>query len=235
MGGVYAIFEGSDGVGKSTITKAVAESVDHLVKRFDSKLHLTHHPGSTPLGAHLRKLVKTPQKIDEDIVIDPLSRQLLYMADTISFGKNILEPALARNEFVFADRSSFISAIAYAGADGMSLTDVNKLFALYEPPKADRLYILSCPWSIAKKRIMKDRKLGEDHYDKQSDEFFSKIIDTYDNLITGPHERTISVSRSVPIDNVIYVDASQPLDRVVEEIVQDFEKVVEKKAPLLSS
>src|SRR5690349_20046966 len=111
LNGLYIVFEGTDGAGKSTTMKAVAEVLKHRIEN-SIALHLTSHPGSTPLGQHLRKLVKYPTDIDPTITIDKLSRQLLYMVDTVSFIKQLLEPALANGEWVFADRSSFVSALA---------------------------------------------------------------------------------------------------------------------------
>lgn len=232
MQGIYVIFEGSDGSGKTSTMKAVAEAVQPILVEAglapDHKVHLTHHPGSTPLGKHLRKLVKQPETIDPDIKIDPLSRQMLYMVDTVSFVKSRLEPSLDKGEFVFADRSSFISAMVYGCAEGMTIEEVHKLFAVIEPPKADRLYVLRCPWEIAKERMIQDRgdNVKLDYFDSKPDGFFDAIAELYDNLLTGPPERTLAVSRSVALQNVIYIDATQPTDMIVEEILADLKNVI---------
>lgn len=232
MQGLYIVFEGSDGSGKTSTMKAVAERVPQVLQEeglpADMPVRLTHHPGSTALGAHLRKLVKQPETIDPNIEIDTLSRQILYMVDTVSFVKTILIPSLEQGVNVFADRSSFISAIVYGCAEGMSVEEVLKIRKLLEPPKADRLYILRCPWEVAKERMMQDRgeKVKQDYFDRKSDDFFNKVVDIYDHLLTGPPERTVAVSRSVSLDNVIYIDATQPVDRVVDEIIKDFRTVV---------
>lgn len=227
--GLYVIFEGSDGSGKSSTMRGVAEAfADRL------QIKQTHHPGSTPLGAHIRKLVKFPQEIDPSIHIDGLSRQMLYMVDTISFIRTVLEPTLETGQSVFADRSSFISSIVYSVADGLDLQDVHRLFQLIVPPKADRLYVMRCPWEVGRERVRANRtegydggKAGElDHYDKKPGSFFKKVQETYDNLLTGPAEQTILVSRSVALDDVIYIDATQPPQKVVQDIVEDLDRVL---------
>ncbi len=217
--GMYVIFEGNDGAGKSTAMKAVAET---LAARIPARLrmHLTNHPGSTPLGAHIRKLVKHPEDIDPDIKIDALSRQTLYMVDTVSFVKQRLEPALAAGDLVFADRSSFISALVYGTAEGVTMTEIDRLFQLITPPKADRLYVLRCPWELGKERL-RERAERADHFERKPNEFFRTVENVYDNLLTGPAERTMLVSRSVNLDNLVYVDSSLPLPQVVEFIVND--------------
>ena len=171
----YIIFEGNDGTGKSTLMKAVAERLSTVFTAFDPLL--TQHPGSTPLGRHLRQLVKYPQKVATDIVIDDLSRQVLYMVDTISFVKTLLEPTLASGRPVFADRSSFISAIVYGLADGLLLDDVSRILELITPPKADRLYILQCASTTGRERISARGEM--DHYDRKPIEFSQRVDDIY--------------------------------------------------------
>lgn len=219
--GLYVIFEGNEGTGKTSTMKAVAEAMkDRLPVR------LTHHPGSTPLGAHLRKLVKFPKEIDPSIEIDPLSRQCLYMADTISFVQSILKPGLAAGEAIFADRSTFISGLVYAMADDVDQQEIYRLLRLINPPRADRLYVLQCPWEVSRERLRVSRGQTNDHYDNQSDAFFERVQKIYDNLLIGPADKTAMVSRVAALENVVYIDASQPPSKVVEDIITDLDQVL---------
>ena len=219
--GLYVVFEGIDGSGKSTVMQGVTEALGDRLQ-----IKQTHHPGSTPLGAHIRKLVKFPHEIDPNIQIDDLSRQILYMVDTVSFIKSVLEPTLEAGGTIFADRSSFISAIVYSIADGLDIVDVQRLFQLVVTPKADRLYVLQCPCEIGKERVQSSRIETKDHYDKKSLLFFKKVQNIYDNLLTGSAEQTILVSQAVALDNVIYIDATQPQHKVVRDIVEDLDRVL---------
>ncbi len=223
MNGMYVIFEGNDGAGKTSTMTAVAEEMKRRYPNFDTIL--THHPGSTPLGKHLRKLVKYPEQIDSNIQIDDLSRQMLYMVDTISFIKSLLQPSLERGTTVLADRSSFISALVYGLADGLSIDDISRLFHIITPPKADRLYVLTCPWQVGKQRIESNRQ-ALDHYDRKPAEFFQKVENLYSNLLYGG-DLTLLVLKSVAADNIIYVDTTMPYDQVVKTIADDMSKVAE--------
>ena len=222
----YIIFEGNDGSGKSTTMKAVAHELSERFKSFNPIL--TQHPGSTPLGRHLRQLVKFPAKIDPAIVMDDLSRQMLYMVDTVSFIKTLLQPNLDAGTPVFADRSSFISALVYGVADGLTLSDIARLVEVIMPPKADRLYILQCPCDVGKSRIAAGRN-ELDHYDKKPSEFAQKIEKIYASLVTSSAQQTMLVSRAVSIDDVIYIDANRPLDAVVSEIVSDATSMIKDR------
>jgi len=226
--GMYAIFEGLDGVGKTTVMKNVAEVLPSKLGIDDFSAQLTHHPGATPLGAHLRILTKYPEQINTDIEMDELSRQLLFMVDTVCFVNTMLIPALKDGQTVFSDRSSFISALVYGTASGLDLAQVNQMFQLIQPPRADRLYILNCPWQIARKRMGEMNK-ELDHYEKQSEDFYGRVEDIYSNLITGPAERTVMVNHSVDLDNIIYVDATLDVDTVVDIIANDLAEVIKSK------
>lgn len=223
---MYVVFEGNDGSGKSTTMRAVAEAVRERIKGLT--LHLTHHPGSTPLGKHLRALVKFPEEFDPNIAIDPLSLQLLYMVDAVSFTKQILEPAISAGEWVFADRSNHISSMVYGMAEGLELVEVEKLFNLIQPPKADKVYVLRCPWKVGKDRLT---KRGErlDHFERKSTQFFQRVEANYNNLVCGSLEQTMLVSKVVDITNIVYIDADLPSKMVVDKIVDDILSAAKEK------
>lgn len=221
MHGMYVIFEGNEGTGKTSTMHAVAEHFKDILNPI-----CTHHPGSTPLGAHLRQLVKYPHTINPDIQIDPLSRQCLYMADTISFVESILQPALTFNKTVFADRSTFISGLVYGTTDNVDQQELYKLLQLINPPRANRLYILQCPWQTTKQRIAATRKDNQDHYDNESDEFFQKVENNYSKLLTGTAEQLMMVSRVAALDNIVYIDATRPHTCVVDEVINDMTKYI---------
>ncbi len=224
----YVVFEGNDGAGKTTTMQAVATALQTAIGH-TIPFQLTHHPGSTPLGAHIRRLVKYPESLtsptEPPITIDNLSRQILYMVDTVSFIRQRLEPALARGELVFADRSSFISALVYGTAEGLALTDIDRLFQLITPPKMDRLYVLRCPWQVGRERLAKKNE-QRDHFERKPHQFFRAVEDIYDNLLTGPAERLLLVSRSANPRDVVYIDSSAPFDKVVETIVADLAQLL---------
>ena len=222
--GLYVIFEGNEGTGKSSAMHAVAE-------HFRDKLQpiLTQHPGSTSLGAHLRKLVKYPESIDPDIKIDPLSRQCLYMADTINFLDLILLPSLKAGKTVFADRSTFISGLVYGIVDKVDHKEMYKLLQLVNPPKANRLYVLTCPWQKSKNRIKASRQGDNDHYDNQPEEFFESVNAAYEDLLVGTTEQLMMVSRVASLDNVVHINADQPQVKVIDDIICDLNKYLSNK------
>lgn len=230
--GLYIIFEGNDGAGKTTTMSAVANSLISMFPHLRDDIILTHHPGSTPLGKHIRKLVKNSEIFDvpncdqkDKIMIDDLSRQVLYMVDTISFIKSILEPSLLKNKIVLADRSSFVSALVYGLADGLNIYDIGRLFDIVATPRADKLYILQCPWHIGKNRINSERN-EKDHYDNKPNEFATRIENIYRDLLVGPYERTALISKIISLDNIKYIDTTIPQSEVIKSIADDIAELI---------
>ena len=107
MPGLFIVFEGGDGVGKSTQVQLLAASLEqagvaHVV---------TFEPGATWLGEHVRDLVLNP----ESGPICPTAEALLYIADKAQHVAEVVEPALAAGVVVVSDRYTD-SVIAYQGA-----------------------------------------------------------------------------------------------------------------------
>lgn len=217
MPGLYVVVEGHDGAGKSTIIK----QLDIRLKTEGYPVLSTFMPGATKLGAHIRKLVKHPSLIDENIQIDEMSRQLLYLADASNFLKLILEPALSENKIVISDRSSFISSLIYGSASGIDIFELNDLYSALKPPIIDKLIVLSAPLDVAMSRVsMKlSQEAVKDHFDSQPYEYHNKIHELYQ--MKDPALSTI-ISRFIHLDNIVRVDT----DRTISEVSDDLFKEV---------
>lgn len=111
MSGTFVVFEGGDGVGKSTQVDLLAtfldsSGIDHVV---------TREPGGTSLGTKLRPLILDHGHGD----VAPRAEALMYAADKAQHMYEVVVPALKRGAVVVSDRY-VDSMIAYQGA-GRSL------------------------------------------------------------------------------------------------------------------
>jgi dTMP kinase len=115
--GAFVVFEGGDGVGKST-------QVELLVRRLAAsgrEVVTTYEPGATRLGALLRGVLLhgvLPQgDADAPDADGPHARTeaLLYAADKAEHLHQVVRPALARGAVVVCDRY-VDSMVAYQGA-----------------------------------------------------------------------------------------------------------------------
>ncbi|GAA1391961.1 dTMP kinase [Luteococcus peritonei] len=105
--GLFVVFEGGDSAGKSTQVRQLARwlAAEQLPHR------LTHEPGDSWLGQHIRTLVLDPESGD----ISARAECLLYIADKAQHVVEVVRPALARGEVVVSDRY-VDSTIAYQAA-----------------------------------------------------------------------------------------------------------------------
>jgi len=150
--GLFVVFEGGDGAGKSTQAQLLA---DWLSRRGHAVL-LTFEPGDTWLGRQIRQIVLDPACPD----LDPRAEALLYAADKAQHVRQVVEPALERGEIVVSDRyvesmlayqgagrvldAEAVAAIAWWGAHDLRpdltvLLDISVEDGLAERPQPDRL------------------------------------------------------------------------------------------------
>ncbi|SEP63931.1 dTMP kinase [Microlunatus flavus] len=105
--GAFVVFEGGDGVGKSTQVALLAERLEAAGR----EVVTTFEPGGTPLGAVLRGLLLH----GEGGEVGPRTEALLYAADKAEHLHQVVRPALGRGAVVVCDRY-VDSMVAYQGA-----------------------------------------------------------------------------------------------------------------------
>ncbi len=105
--GLFIVFEGGDGVGKST----QVERLCHWLTDRGEEVVRTFEPGDSEVGRQIRRLVLDPATGD----MSPRAEALLYAADKAEHLYAVVTPALARGAVVVCDRY-IDSMIAYQGA-----------------------------------------------------------------------------------------------------------------------
>ena len=226
--GLYIVFEGMDYSGKSTLAHMVMAEL----KNTPLNCVLTHHPGSTPLGKHLRKLVKQPELFsspDQPIEIDSMSVQMMMMVDHSNFVNTKLIPHLEESGVMLADRSNYISCIVYGVAEGLKLTAINKLLGLVQSPEPDRVFIISNRWETIVERMNKSTdRAKSDRYDHNVD-LLKRVGDLYDNLLKLNPEALMMLSRYVPLEHIKYLNGDTPAIELAKSIAQQITRLAAEK------
>lgn len=203
----YIVFEGQDGAGKSTLINAVKAAMD-------TEVISIAQPGGTPLGDHLRDLVKYPSKYN--VEIDDSTRQAIYQLDNDLTMRKIVMPALADGKCVLSDRCTHISSWIYGGSDGVSEARLNAIRQLAPIVPIDLCFVLDLPADVGQLRAKSTRE-HLDHYDSKPLEFYQQLRNRYLSLRAGAadHELAGVIAR----DNVIILDALKPTKVLCEEVL----------------
>lgn len=105
MKGLFIVFEGPEGSGKSTQLRRLAARLSQL----GHTPVITREPGGTPAGDAIRQVL-----LDPSLAIAPLTEFLLYSASRAQHVAEVISPALAAGKLVISDRFSSAS-VAYQG------------------------------------------------------------------------------------------------------------------------
>lgn len=109
MAGFFVVFEGGDGVGKTTQIDRLADAL----RGGGSDVVVTREPGGTDLGRELR------QAIMHGGHVAPRAEALLYAADRAHHIATKVRPALERGAVVVQDRYMDSSIVYQGGARGL--------------------------------------------------------------------------------------------------------------------
>jgi dTMP kinase len=110
--GVFVVFEGGEGSGKSTQVELLATGLS--TDGWD--VVVTREPGATDVGQRIRALLlNRTAGVSGAVTLAPRAEALLYAADRAHHVASVVRPALAQGSIVISDRY-IDSSLAYQGA-----------------------------------------------------------------------------------------------------------------------
>lgn len=203
--GRFITLEGLDGAGKSTSLEAVQQfladrGVDVLV---------TREPGGTPFAERVRGLLLG---VHEETV-DPIAETLLLFAARAQHVGAVIEPALARGQWVVSDRFTDATRAYQGGGRGVDGQAIEALAGLVHPGlEPDLTFYLDVPVDQARRRIG-----GRDLLAAAE----APHLDRFERERADFHERVRAAYRALARSDkrVRAIDASRPEDDVARRIV----------------
>lgn len=168
MRGKFITFEGIDGAGKSSHVDWLAE----CLRQRGLSVLVTREPGGTPLGEKLRDLL-----LHESMHLE--TETLLMFAARREHLAQVIEPALARGQWVVCDRFSDATWAYQGGGRGL---DKAKFLALeqwvLEGLQPDLTLLFDLPLEVARERIvLANRSL--DRFEQERADFHERVRQAY--------------------------------------------------------
>lgn len=192
--GLFIVFEGGDGAGKSTQVTLLRDALC----REGRQVTVTRQPGGTPLGQQIRDLVLHGEHVS------PRAEALLFAADKAHHVETLIRPALQRGDVVISDRYTD-SSVAYQGAGralgAQEVHDLN-MWAV-EDLVPDLTVVVDI--SAAEGR----RRRGDVHDRLESEE------DTFHEAI---RQHFLAMARGNP-QRYLVVDGTQPPEQIHAEVM----------------
>jgi dTMP kinase len=193
--GLFITFEGTEGSGKSTQIKRLAERISAL----GHEVVVLREPGGTPIGEEIRHLLKHSAA---NGAMTPEAELLLMNAARAQLVREVIRPALAGGKVVLCDRF-FDSTLVYQGhGRGLDLVDVRRVinYAVGDT-LPDLTLLLRVPLAVSEqRRAARQAEAPErDRFEETDRGFFQRVEVGYDNLgaSEGDRVRTIDATKSV--------------------------------------
>ena len=188
--------EGGEGVGKTTQAKLLEEKI----RAQGRDVMLIREPGGTPLGEHVRDLVKG------GIGQSYRSELLLFEAARAELVDTVVRPALERGAVVISDRFAD-SSLAYQGhGRAIPLKEVKRLNEFATGGLTpDATILLNAPPSVGAARAAeRDRHVSnaQTKFEDEPEDFQERVSDGFREMASREPGRWCEVDATPPIDEV---------------------------------
>ncbi|MGV8892476.1 MAG: dTMP kinase [Burkholderiaceae bacterium] len=186
--GKFITFEGIDGAGKSTHIDFVA---DLLTATSGKTVVTTREPGGTRLGEKLRELL-----LHEKMHLE--TEALLMFAARREHIAQVIEPALARGDWVISDRFTDATFAYQGGGRKLDLHKLDLLEQWVHPRlQPDLTLLFDVPLEVARARL--DANSTLDKFEQEQADFFGATRAEYlRRAAEFPHRfRIIDATQSI--------------------------------------
>jgi dTMP kinase len=211
MPGRFITFEGTEGAGKSTQIKLLAERIQATSR----KVRVLREPGGTPIGEEIRH---TLQHSAQNAAMTSEAELLLINASRAQLVREVIRPALAVGEVVLCDRF-YHSTLAYQGyGRQLDLKRVQEVidFAVGDT-RPDLTLMLHVPLAISEQRLKARASApARDRFEEADRAFFERVEQGFRALAKADPGR------------IKWIEATQPIAAVAAEVWKQVESLIAK-------
>ena len=202
--GLFVVFEGGEGAGKSTQVTRLATSL----RGRGQPVVVTREPGATEFGARLRGMLLASSRGAS--APSPRAEALLYAADRAHHVATVVRPALTNGSVVLCDRY-IDSSLAYQGAGRTLPTDEIAWLSSWATGrlKPDLVVLLDVPPDTGLARAAA-RGTPPDRLEQETPAFHERVRYAFLDLAAADPKRYLVLDATRPPDEI----AAMVLERV---------------------
>lgn len=199
--GLFITFEGTEGCGKSTQVKLLADKLRDGGKT----VRVLREPGGTPIGEEIRFTLKHSK---DNAAMTWEAELLLMNACRAQLVREVIRPALANGEIIVCDRFHD-STTAYQGY-GRQL-DLEKVRGVIDlavgDTRPDVTLLLQVPQEVSQSRLAARQptlplKLQNDRFEQAGREFFERVAKGYEAIAAAEPKRVRVLDGTRPVEEV---------------------------------
>jgi len=204
--GKFITLEGGEGVGKSTNLIFLRE----VFEQRKIPVTVAREPGGTQLAEQLRHLLLDTGKE----AIGKKTELLLMFAARAQHIKHVIEPALAKGQWVLCDRFTDSTYAYQGGGRNMKPANIEWLERFVQGNlKPDLTILLDAPVETGMKRARK--RIFTDRFESEQISFFERVREAYLVLAEANPDRIKVIRADCPLSDV--------QDAIIEALIPLFE------------
>ncbi|MFQ3246826.1 MAG: dTMP kinase [Arenicella sp.] len=205
--GKFITIEGQDGAGKTTN----AEVVKGFLEAAGIPFVHSREPGGTALGESIRDMILN----SGDERIGDKAELLLMFAARAQHIQDVIEPALARGDWVMCDRFTDATYAYQGGGRGMPMKHISQLEDYVQGSlRPDLTVLLDLPVELGEHRA--GQRSDPDRFEQQQLNFKQSVRDCYLARASAEPNRIKVIDASQSVDAV-----SCAIDAAMEAFVAD--------------
>ncbi|BBH53408.1 dTMP kinase [Fluviispira sanaruensis] len=204
----FIVFEGGEGVGKSTQIELLFTSL----KQQGITCTLTREPGGTPFAEDIRALFKRINAHGDTPL--PLTELLLITAARAQHIQKVIEPELKKGNHIICDRfldSTYVYQSIVGQIEKMVVDTISRYALQNFIP--DLTLVLTADPQKALSRIKKEKMRAEDRLDSFSNDIHAQIMNGYKEILAKQFPYP---SGKVPVR--IAIDANSSVENVFAQV-----------------
>ena len=194
MPGRLITLEGGEGVGKSTLAKALAQAIEAA----GQKVVATREPGGTPGADQIRALLVT----GAGARWSALTETLLLTAARNDHLERVIRPALARGDWVLCDRYTDSTHAYQAAGGGVPAVMVTALTGWIDAPVPDLTIVLDLDPALGLARAG-STAAGEARFEGRDADFHARVRAAFLAIASATPRRCVVIDATADRAQVV--------------------------------